>query len=114
MTKVEENMKAIKVFLIIVLLYGGIQSLVKLGRVILMCLKEAVAWLNEYLIVLNEGKGIIPTLFTHPTTYWLVGVTLSYIPFSKIVKSTVGKMCYWLISGIVSILLIYINNIIFK
>lgn len=114
MTKIENNMNAIGTFSILVLLYGGIQSLVKLGEVVLKCFKTVLSWLNTCLVVLNEGKGIIPNLLTHPTTYCLVGVILGYIPFSKRVKSVVGKICYLLISSIVPIVLICINNMIFK
>lgn len=62
----------------------------------------------------NDGKGIVHIVCSHPIAFSLVGIILPFIPFDKETNSIIGKVCYWLISIIISPTLEVVENNIFK
>ena len=114
MTRVEEKMKSIVAFCILVFIGVGIQGLRNLFNVVKVCLNEIPSWVNIALVNLNNGEGLIPTTLTYPIAFSIVGIILAYIPFSKRTNSIIGKICYWIVSTAIVPILVLINNMIFK
>lgn len=114
MTKEENNIAAIGVFFILLLIVAGISGVTDMvGRVrqnVIVIFKS----LDNAIKPLNNGMGLLPTALAGYVSFGIVGYIISGMKLGNTTKSIIGKACYKVVNDIITPVLNWINGIVFK
>lgn len=113
MSKREKYLWCCLIFIVGIGVICGWNKLVELINIVIDWIKILLNSFNIVTISLS-GDGLITTLFSSLVVYGLVGMVFYFIPLRGRIGSVFGKVCYWLLGGVVGTILNYINNIIFN